>query len=174
MNSRLPQELQTRKVASLPDDICSVVEDLILNKFDIPEVLGGDSNYDPLDPAQAIGLPHNMLVLTLSFGSGKVYRLTRIISLSMTQLHDFSREYMTFASGEFTGHPIFIELAKQTAHEIDKQTRKMNNSLVRQIEVEMNGYRDTITTIESLAQFMYNHYRQEELQYYAKRRNYTT
>ena len=160
MNSRLPQELQTRKVVSLPDDIRSVVEDLIIQKFDIPEVMGGREAYDPFDPAQDIGGPQNMLMVNLSFGTGRVYRLAQIIQLHLRKLNSFD---YPGRHGYDWSHPIFVEWAKRIANEIDKVTRQNNyEGVIRDIEVEMNGYRDRITNIESLAKFIYNHYREED------------
>lgn len=163
MSYQLPQELRTRKLDSLPEKERSIAEQLIADKFGIGEIVGAGVGYDPLDPAQDIGRPRNLITVTLSFGTGKVYRLARIISLSSQQLSSFEYEY---GSG-FQQHPIFIHLAKDIANEIEKLPRKINyNSIVRSVEVEMNGYRETITTIESLAQFMYAHYQHEELRYY--------
>ena len=157
MESRLPQRLQTKKVANLPDDIRSVVEELIIKKFDITEVMEGGRGYDPLDPAQDIGRPANMLMINLSFGTGKVFRLAQIIQLHLRELRDYNKV-------SYRGlHPIFYEWAKKIANEVDKCSRDNKyEGIVRDIEVEMNGYRDRITNIESLAQFIYNHYREEE------------
>lgn len=167
MNSRLPQELQTRKVVSLPDDIRSVVEDLIIQKFDIPEVMGGREAYDPFDPAQDIGGPQNMLMVNLSFGTGRVYRLAQIIQLHLRELNSYDTTYRGI-------HPIFTEWAKRIANEIDKVSHKNNyGGIIRDIEVEMNGYRDKITNIESLANFIYNHYRETDtLRTYAYDKGY--
>ena len=93
MNSRLPQELRTRKVVSLPDDIRSVVEDLIIQKFDIPEVVGGSNDNAFFDPAQDIGGPQNMLIVNLSYETGRVYRLAQIIQLHLRELNSYGATY---------------------------------------------------------------------------------
>jgi len=167
MNSRLPQELQTRKVVSLPDDIRSVVEDLIIQKFDIPEVMGGREAYDPFDPAQDTGQPRNMLIINMSFGTGRIYRLAQIIPLHLRELNSYGATYGGIPA-------IFIEWAKKIANEIDNVSRKnKRNGIIRDIEVEMNGYRDKITNIESLANFIYNHYRETDtLRTYAYDKGY--
>lgn len=148
MNSRLPQELQTRKVVSLPDDIRSVVEDLIIQKFDISEVMGGNEESAFFDPSQ-LREAMNTLVITIRQFGGQVYRLAQIISLDLRKLQsfDYPRQH--------GNHTVFVELAKRIAQEID---RKVPPGMIRDIEAEMNGYRDRIQGIEGLEQFMYIHY----------------
>ena len=156
MNSRLPQELQTRKVVSLPDDIRSVVEDLIIQKFDIPEVMGGNEESAFFDPSQ-LREAMNTLVITIRQVSGQVYRLAQIISLDLRELQsfDYPREHGY-------NHPVFVAWAKRIAQEID---RKVPPGMIRDVEAEMNGYRDVIHGIEGLQQFMYTHYRDRDFGY---------
>lgn len=153
MNSRLPQELQTRKVVSLPDDIRSVVEDLIIQKFGIPEVMEGRGDTDFFDPSR-IQEAMNTLVITIRQATGQIYRLAQIISLDLRELRSYD-----YPSDLGHRHPIFAAWSKRIAQEIDKKIPPGN---IREIEAEMNGYRDRITNIESLSMFMYNHYRQRE------------
>ena len=156
MNSRLPQELQTRKVVSLPDDIRSVVEDLIIQKFDIPEVVGGSNDNAFFDPAQ-VREAVNTLVITIRQATGQIYRLAQIISLDLRELRSFE-----YQREHGYNHPIFVAWARRIAQEVDK---KIPAGMIRDVEAEMNGYRDRIEGIESLQKFMYTHYRDRDFGY---------
>ena len=65
-------------------------------------------------------------------------------------------------------------MAKKIANEIDNVSHKnKRNGTIRDIEVEMNGYRDKITNIESLASFIFNNYREiDTLGVYAYSKRY--
>lgn len=69
MSYQLPQELQTKKLVSLPDDIRAHAEELIANKFGIAEVMtegryeNRDRIQDPFGKRATVQMAH----ATISF-----------------------------------------------------------------------------------------------------------
>ena len=164
MSYQLPQELQTRKLNSLPEDLRAHAEELIAKKFNIGEVLdGGSRDNDFFDPSRIARPPQNAVQLTIRFSNGKLFRLVQIISSHLMGLRSYDQSTMY---GEPVGpRPIFIEYAKRLAEQIRAQERKYG--MARDIEAELNGYREVqISSIEHLAQFLNDHFRKERYDRY--------
>lgn len=138
MSYLLPQEVQTKKLASLPDDLHVHAVELIAKKFGIAEIVEKNSAFRP-SSSEDIDLSRNILEINIYLGSGKMYRLMKMISFEIMDSNVFDN-YIDSINREL------CELAIR------------NNDFVERIEVEMNGKRDKTPTLRGLKNFITNHY----------------
>jgi hypothetical protein len=157
---QLPQELQTKKLNSLPEDLRAHAEELIAKKFDIAEVVKEGRYKDSSRLQDPFALPNNLLQLTVFFRRGYKYRLhlPLLTSMNWQERQDGLPTYY----GERVRDPYKEDIAYNTARKVEDELRRyLSTSKGRQygqvdyIEVEMNGYRQVIREMEEISRIVY-------------------
>lgn len=160
MSYQLPQELQTKKLNSLPDDLRAAAEELVAKKFGIAEIMS-EGRYENKDRIQdPFSLPNNMIQLVVFFDRGYQYRFH--LPLAASALSDYPQT----SSSTYYGEPARDRYKEDLAHEVIRRTedhlhRYLSSrearakGRVRHIEVEMNGYRQVINSLDEIGRIIY-------------------
>lgn len=160
MSYQLPQELQTKKLASLPDDIRGYAEELIAKKFDIAEVVKEGRYQDLSRPQDPFSLPNNLLQLTVSFRRGYKYRLHLPLLISIAR-HERQTDSTTYY-GEPTRDSYREDIVYETVRKVEDELQRYlstpqgrSRGQIDFIELEINGYRQVIREMKEIARIVY-------------------
>lgn len=163
MAYQIPQELQTKKLNSLPEDLRAYAEELIAKKFNLVEVvqdmgygydnLALDTHYHNGLMQVSPHIPANTLEIRAVAYDGKMLRLKMMLTIPIYSTYD-GNEGVDYMKNQIA-YETCREIASKLRHSLSLDSMSSYTDYIDYFYIQMNGNGQRVKFIEEIENLIY-------------------